>query len=240
MRIVLPLPENFYICTDNHLTPKAMKVINLGEKASVLNNFIAEMRDVHIQKDSLRFRINMERVGEVFAYELSKTLSYSVKDVTTPLGVASIETSDSHVVIATVLRAGLPLQNGMLKVFDHAETAFLTTYRKSGKGDYFQVRADYCNCPELEGKVLILVDPMAATGSTIKICLEKLQAEGGDPIHIHLVCPIVSRYALDQLCQSFGDEVSLWVAAVDEELTSHNLVIPGLGDAGDLAFGGKR
>ena len=214
-----------------------MKVVNLGENNSVLNNFIAEIRDVRIQKDRLRFRTNMERVGAIFAYEISKSLSYSEKEVTTPLGVAKVSTSDTTLVLAAILRAGLPLQEGFLNVFDHAESAFLATFRKSGKGDYFKVHADYCTCPSLEGKTLILVDPLLATGASMEVTLQKLQEEGGSPNHIHMVCPIASRYAVDQLSQKLDNNYTLWVAAIDEELTSHNYIIPGMGDAGDLAFG---
>ena len=217
-----------------------MQVINIGENNSVLNSYMAEMRDVRIQKDSLRFRTNLERVGAVFAYEISKTLEYSEKDVTTPLGVASVATYDTSLVIATILRAGLPLQQGMLQVFDRAECAFLATFRKLGKGDYFKVHADYCTCPPLEGKTLILADPMLATGASMEVTLQKLEEEGGDPARIHLVCPIASHYAVDQLCQKLDNKYTLWVAAIDEELTSHNYIIPGMGDAGDLAYGGKR
>ncbi len=216
-----------------------MKVVNIGESNSVLNAFIAEMRDARIQKDSLRFRTNLERVGHIFAYEISKTLDYSVKEVVTPLGVAKVPTPDTSLVIATILRAGLPLQNGIFEVFDHAETAFLAAFRKYGKGDYFEIRADYCTCPSLEGKTLILADTMLATGSSIEVGLQKLLNDGGRPAHIHLVCPIASRFAVDHLCQLYGDEYTLWVSAIDEELTSHSYIVPGLGDAGDLAFGGK-
>ena len=216
-----------------------MKVVNLGENNSVLNNFIAEIRDVRIQKDRLRFRTNMERVGAIFAYEISKSLSYSEKEVTTPLGVAKVSTTDTTLVLAAILRAGLPLQEGFLNVFDHAESAFLATFRKSGKGDYFKVHADYCTCPSLEGKTLILVDPLLATGASMEVTLQKLQEEGGVPTHTHMVCPIASRYAVDQLGQKLDNNFTLWVAAIDEELTSHNYIIPGMGDAGDLAFGEK-
>ena len=216
-----------------------MKVINIGEGHSVLNNYMAEIRDARIQKDRLRFRTNMERVGAIFAYEISKTLDYSQKEVVTPLGVASVSTSDTPLVLAAILRAGLPLQEGFLNMFDHAESAFLATFRKLGKGDYFKVHADYCTCPSLEGKTLILVDPMLATGASMEVTLQKLEEEGGQPTHIHMVCPIASRYAVDQLCQKLDNNYTLWVAAIDEELTSHNYIIPGMGDAGDLAFGGK-
>ena len=217
-----------------------MKVINLGRDNTVLNTYIAEMRDRHIQKDSLRFRKNLERVGEVFAYEISKTLAYSDKDVTTPLGIARVSTYDTPLVLATILRAGLPLQQGLLNVFDHAETAFLAIFRKYGKGDWFDIHVEYCTAPSLDGKTLILADAMLATGASIEVALQKLTEEYGQPAHIHLVCPIASRYAVDHLAQRHGDEMTLWVAAEDEEITSHSYIIPGIGDAGDLAFGGKR
>ena len=216
-----------------------MDLINLGGNDSVLNSFLAEMRDARIQKDPLRFRTNLVRVGEVFAYEISKKLSYSVKDVVTPLGTARVSTFDTPLVIATILRAGLPLQQGLLRFFDHAETAFLAAFRKYGKGDWFEIRADYCTTPSLEGKTLILSDTMLATGSSIDIAYSKLLEEGGNPIHTHLVCPIASTYAVDTLSKRFDESVTLWVAAIDEELTSHSYIVPGLGDAGDLAFGGK-
>ena len=216
-----------------------MKVVNLGENNTVLNSFIAEIRDARIQKDRLRFRINMQRVGAIFAYEISKTLTYSDKEVTTPLGVAKVSTPDTRLVLAAILRAGLPLQEGFLNIFDHAESAFLATFRKSGKGDYFKVRADYCTCPSLEGKTVILVDPLLATGASMEVTLQKLEEEGGKAAHMHMVCPIASRYAVDQLCQKLDGNYTLWVAAIDEELTSHNYIIPGMGDAGDLAFGEK-
>ena len=217
-----------------------MKLINLGETNSVLGTFLAEMRDIHIQKDSLRFRTNMERMGEIFAYEISKRLDYSVKEVVTPLGIANASTPDTPLVVATILRAGLPLHRGILNFFDHAETAFMTTYRRHGKGDYFEIRADYCTTPSLEGKTLIVADPMLASGASMKVSLKKLQEEGGSAAHVHLVCPVASRFGVDQLAQEYSDDVTLWVAAIDEELTSHSYVVPGIGDAGDLAFGGKK
>ena len=158
-----------------------MKVVNLGENPSVLNNFIAEMRDATIQKDRLRFRTNLERVGEIFAYELSKELTYTEKDVVTPLGIARVATSDTALVISTILRAGLPLQKGVFNFFDHAETAFLAAFRKYGAGDYFEIRADYCTTPSLEGKTLILADTMLATGSSIEVAIDKLISPSGWP-----------------------------------------------------------
>ena len=217
-----------------------MKVFHLGENGTVLNTFLAEMRDASIQKDSLRFRFNLERVGSVFAYEISKTLAYSKKEVTTPLGIATVNTCDTPLVIATILRAGLPLQKGFLNYFDHAESAFLATFRKYGAGDYFELRVDYCTTPSLEGKTLVLADTMIATGASISVCIDKLIEEGGQPAAIHLITPIASSYAVDQLCMRYGDNVTLWVAAIDEEITGRSYIVPGLGDAGDLAFGGKR
>ena len=216
-----------------------MKVINLGENNTVLNTFIAEMRDATIQKDSLRFRTNLERVGQVFGYEISRTLEYSVKDVVTPLGTAKVATHDTKLVISTIMRAGLPLHKGIFDMFDHAETAFIAAFRKYGKGDYFEIKIDYCTTPEITGKTLIIADTMLATGSSIEIAYNKLLEEGGEPAQTHLVCPIASRYAIEYLDKKLPANVTLWVAAIDEELTSHSYIVPGLGDAGDLAFGGK-
>jgi uracil phosphoribosyltransferase len=218
---------------------KPMKVINLGETDSVLGNIVAQMRDKTIQKDSLRFRFNLRRLGQIFGYELSKTLTFTPKEVPTPLATATVRTCDDKVVAATILRAGLPIQNGLLAAFDHAECAFLSTFRKFGKGDYFKVHADYCTCPPLEGKTLIVADPMLATGASMEEALAKLEEEGGMAQHVHMVCPVASLYAVDHLLQHLDSRFTLWVAAIDEELTSHNYIIPGLGDAGDLAFGEK-
>lgn len=217
-----------------------MKLIHLGETNTVLNTFMAEMRDARIQKDSLRFRTNLERAGHVFGYELSKTLSYSVKDVVTPLGTAQVSTPDTPLVIATILRAGLPLHKGILDMFDHAETAFVATFRKHGKGDYFEIKIDSCTAPDITGKTLVLTDAMLATGASVEIAYNTLVEEGGEPAHTHIVCPFASRYAVEYLGKRLPETVTLWVAAIDEELTGHNYIIPGLGDAGDLAFGGKR
>lgn len=216
-----------------------MKVVNLGENHSVLNTFLAEMRDATIQKDPQRFRLNLERVGEVFALELSKVLAYSPKQVKTPLGIATVETCDTPVVIASILRAALPLQKGFLDFFDRAEAAFLATFRKYGKGDYFELRVDYCSTPSLEGKALVVADTLIATGASMEVCIEKLIEDGGEPASTHIIAPIASSYAVDQLSIRYGDNVHLWVAAIDEELTGRSYIIPGIGDAGDLAFGDK-
>ncbi len=216
-----------------------MKVINLGEQNSVLNSFVAELRDKTIQKDSLRFRRNLERVGEVFAYEISKTLSYSEKQVETPLGIAAVNTPDDQIVAATILRAGLPLHQGILNVFDSAQSAFVAAYRKYAKGDDFVMKVEYASSAQVEGKVLILADAVLATGSSMKIVYDTL-LENGTPKHTHLVCPVCSAYAVEHLRRDMrSDDVTLWVAAIDEELTGQSYIVPGIGDVGDLAYGEK-
>ena len=216
-----------------------MKVINLGETNSVLNTYIAQMRDKSVQKDKMRFRANLERVGYIFAYEISKTLAYSTKEIVTPLGIASIPTYDSPIVVATILRAGLPLHRGILNMFDTAENAFVAAYRKYDRGDDFHIQIEYASAPKLDGKILILADAMLATGASIEITYNKL-CEDGIPAHTHLVCPISSVYAVEYLQKHLmTDDITLWTAGMDEELTSQSYLVPGLGDAGDLAFGDK-
>ncbi len=217
-----------------------MKVINLGQENSILNKFVAQMRDKDVQKDSMRFRRNLERLGEIFAYEISKTLNASPKDVYTPLGIASIPTHDDKIVVATILRAGLPLHQGILNYFDDAQNAFVAAYRKYHKGEDFHIEIEYASTPGLEGKVLILADTMLATGASLDIAYKRL-CEDGTPAYTHLVCPISSAYAVEYLQKNIqSDNVTLWVAAIDEELTSHSYIVPGLGDAGDLAYGIKK
>jgi len=217
-----------------------MKVINLGERNSILNKFVAQMRDKDVQKDSMRFRRNLERLGEIFAYEISKLMDNSPKDVVTPLGIASIPTYDEKVVVATILRAGLPLHQGILNYFDDAQNAFVAAYRKYDKGEDFHIQIEYASTPDLEGKTLILADTMLATGASLEIAYKRL-CEDGKPFHTHLVCPISSAYAVEYLQKNMPEEgVTLWVAAIDEELTSHSYIVPGLGDAGDLAYGVKK
>ena len=216
-----------------------MKVINLGETNSVLGTFIAELRDIQIQKDSLRFRHNLERIGAIFGYEISKTMQYATKQVTTPLGIAEVKVPDNGVVVATILRAGLPLHNGILGVFDKADNAFIAAYRKYDKGDDFHINVEYCTCPRTEGKVLILADTMLATGASIEVTYEKICEVGGMPSETHFVCPISCVYAVEYLKKHLPGKITLWTAAIDEELSAHSYIIPGLGDAGDLAYGKK-
>lgn len=185
---------------------KPMKVINLGETDSVLNNIVAQMRDKTVQKDSLRFRYNLERLGHIFAYEISKVLDYSPKDVITPLATAKVRTCDAKIVVSTILRAGLPLHKGVLDVFDNAENAFIAAFRKYDKGDEFHINVEYCTCPDLTGKTLIIADTMLATGSSIEIAYRKLVEEGGEPAHTHFVCPIASIYAIEFLQKHLPEE----------------------------------
>ena len=175
-----------------------MKVINLGEGNTILNKFVAQMRDQKIQKDSMRFRRNLERLGEIFAYEISKTLAYSDKPVTTPLGIAPMRTHDDNVVVATILRAGLPLHQGILNYFDDAQNAFVAAYRKYHKGEDFHIEVEYASFPDLTGKTLILADTMLATGASLEVTYKRF-CEDGQPHHTHLVCPIASAYAVEYL-----------------------------------------
>lgn len=212
----------------------------LNHENTLLNKFIAEIRDKEIQKDSMRFRRNMERIGEVTAYEISKKLHYAPKIVETPLGEASVESISDKIVIATILRAGLPFHQGFLNYFDDAQNAFVSAYRKSTKDGKFTVKVEYISCGDLEGKTLLLVDPMLATGSSLVLAYEALCEKGGEPLHTHLAAVIGSEqgveYAQNHLPKS---KTTLWVGAVDEELTSRSYIVPGIGDAGDLAYGEK-
>ena len=217
-----------------------MKVINLGDSNTILNTFVSQIRDREIQKDSMRFRRNLERLGEIFAYEISKTLEYTEKPVTTPLGIANISTFDDKIVVATILRAGLPLHRGIINYFDDVQNAFVAAYRKYDKGEGFHINIEYASSPDLEGKTLIVADTMLATGSSLEIAYNKL-CENGQPKHTHIVCPIARAYAVEYLQKNIdGEKATLWVAAIDEELTSRSYIVPGLGDAGDLAYGIKK
>lgn len=216
-----------------------MKVINLGEKSSILNNIIAQMRDKEIQKDRAKFRDNLYRVGQIFAYEVSKTLNHGHISVGTPLGVADIDVPTEKLVVTTILRAGLPLHQGILSFFDNADSAFITAYRAYDKDQNIQVFTSYCATPPLSGKTVIMADTMLATGTSLIDCIRVLTEKGGEPDHIHLVCPIASAKAVENLQKVFPDSVTLWVATIDAKLNSKSYIVPGLGDAGDLCFGEK-
>lgn len=217
-----------------------MKIVNLGESNSILNRFVSELRNVDIQNDSLRFRRNIERIGEIMAYEISKDFTYSQKDIQTPLGVASMNTPDDRVVISTILRAGLPYHQGFLSYLDYAENAFVSAYRKYKDRLNFDIYIEYIASPLLTGKTLILTDPMLATGSSMELAYKALLTKG-NPAHVHISSIIASKQALEYLQKKMpDDQTTIWVAALDDELDEHSYIVPGLGDAGDLAFGEKE
>ena len=212
-------------------------IFNLSEQKSIANKFIAELRDVNIQKDKMRFRRNLERVGEVLAYEISKTLKYEEAEVETPLGIATTNKMTKRVVLATILRAGLPLHHGMLNYFDDADNSFISAYRMHHKDGTFEINIEYVSCPNLDDTVVILCDPMLATGASINMTLEKLK-ELGNPAEIHVATAVASSYGLEYISR-LHPNVHLWMGALDDELTARSYIVPGLGDAGDLSFGSK-
>jgi uracil phosphoribosyltransferase len=217
-----------------------MEVHILDKQATVLNRFIAEMRDVRIQADRMRFRRNLERCGEIMAYEISKTLAYTTRTVETPLGEAAVALSDDEIVIATILRAGIPYHQGFLNFFDGAGNAFVSAFRKYGKDGAFKVKVEYVSCGDLEGKILILVDPMLATGTSTVLTYKALIEKGGTPSHTHIASIIASEEGVAHVRERLPDrDVTIWCGSVDEELTVKSYIIPGLGDAGDLAYGDK-
>jgi uracil phosphoribosyltransferase len=214
-------------------------VHNLSSQNSVLHQFIAEIRDINIQKDSLRFRRNLERIGEIFAYEISKQLNYETVPTTTPLGIADTKQLVAQPVIATILRAGLPLHIGILNYFDRAQNAFVSAYRKHHKDNSFDIALESIACPALDGKTVILCDPMLASGSSMVLTYKALLAKG-IPLHTHIVTAIASTQGLDYLQKNLPTKnYTVWCGAIDEELTAQAYIVPGLGDAGDLAFGSK-
>ncbi|MBQ3998195.1 MAG: uracil phosphoribosyltransferase [Paludibacteraceae bacterium] len=221
-----------------------MKVINLSEHNSVLNQYLREIRDVNIQKDSLRFRRNIERIGEFMAMEVSKVLDYEQTEVQTPLASATVNTISDQLVLATILRAGMPLHQGFLNVFDRAENAFLSAYRRVGRNvhgeEQLEIVAEYMAAPAIDGKVLIVADPMLATGMSMEVGYLALLRHG-KPKHTHLCCTIGTPQAIDCLRKSLGDseDITLWCAAIDPVLNEKKYIVPGLGDAGDLCYGTK-
>ena len=213
---------------------------NLGEQNSLFNQYIMEIRNVDIQKDSMRFRRNIERMGEIFAYEISKTLSYSPELITTPLGQCNIDLIEKQPVIATVLRAGLPLHQGFLNYFDGADNAFISAYRMHVPPNDFEVKVEYISSPDLTDRTLILCDPMVASGQSMVLSYEALLEAYGNPKHVHIVSLIGSAEGMKYVKNKVKSNVTLWTGAVDAEMTAHAYIVPGLGDAGDLAFGKKE
>ena len=212
---------------------------HVSKQNSILNKFIAEIRDKNIQKDSLRFRTNIERMGEIISYELSKTLNYKSKDIITPLGVKQMKVLDDQVVLASILRAGLPLHMGVLHIFDDAENAFISAYRfHPDNSDAFSIQVDYVATPGIEDKVLVLVDPMLATGQSLVAVYEKL-LQFGKPKKLHIISIIGSQQGMDYIAQKLPEDTHLWIADFDTKLNDKGYIVPGLGDAGDLAYGKK-
>lgn len=212
-------------------------VINLSTKCSLVCDWISEIRDVQIQTDRMRFRRNLERIGEIAAYEISRHLAYEEKEIQTPLGISQCKVLKEQPVLATILRAGLPLHQGLLNYFDKADNAFISAYRKHQLDGSFEISLDYISCPELENRVVIISDPMLATGSSLVKTIQYLRDEG-HPREIHVVVAIACTVGIEYVQRS-EPQVKIWCGAIDEELTAKGYIVPGLGDAGDLAYGTK-
>lgn len=216
-----------------------MQIHNLSDQNSILNTFISEIRNVSIQKDRMRFRRNIERIGEILGYEMSKVLSYKPSIVTTPLGTSPNNSLENDVVLCSVLRAGIPLHNGLLNYFDSADNAFISAYRHHKHNtESFEIIVEYLACPNLEGKTLILADPMLATGQSMVATFEALKPFG-TPKEIHLVSVIGALEGVNYVKKHFNTSTHLWIATIDETLNNKGYIVPGLGDAGDLSFGDK-
>jgi uracil phosphoribosyltransferase len=216
-----------------------MHIHNLSKTPSILNTFISEIRDEIIQKDSMRFRRNIERIGEILGYELSKAIHFEAHDIKTPLGIAKTVLHKNDIVLCSILRAGVPLHNGLLNYFDAAENAFISAYRQHKHNpESFEIVVEYLACPNLEGKSLILADPMLATGQSMVATFEALKPFG-TPKEVHLVSVIGAQDGIDFVTDAFDSNTHLWIATVDSTLNEKGYIVPGLGDAGDLAFGNK-
>ena len=217
-----------------------MKIVNFNESNSVLNQFVLELRSKQIQGDKLRFRENVHRIGQMMAYEISKTMHYSMNDIETPLGISSISVPDEKLILCTILRAGLPFHNGFLSIFDDAENAFVSAYRKYKDNENFEIHIEYIASPRIDGKTLIIADPMLATGSSMELSYRAMLTKG-HPAHIHIASIIAAEPAIEHIRKVFPDDITtVWCAAVDPELNEHSYIVPGLGDAGDLCFGEKE
>jgi len=216
-----------------------MTIHHIAENNSVLNTFLSEIRDKNIQKDSLRFRRNIERIGEILSYELSKTLSYTSENITTPLGTKEVQLPTNDLVLCSILRAGLPMHQGLLNYFDKAENAFISAYRHHPNNDQdSEIVVEYFASPEIENKTLLLADPMLATGQSLVAVYEAIKKQGA-PKDIHILAVIGAKEGVDFVAEHFPENTHLWIATIDDSLNEKGYIIPGLGDAGDLAFGQK-
>lgn len=217
-----------------------MEVINFADKNSLISQYMMELRNIHIQNDPLRFRRNLERIGQIMAYEISKTLNYQAILVQTPLDKATCDVIADQVVLATIFRAGIPFHQGFLQYFDNAENAFVSAYRKYKEKENFDVCIEYLASPRLDDKVLIIADPMLATGASMELSYRALLTKGM-PAHIHVASVIASQQAVDYIKRTFPEErTTIWIGAIDAAINSHSYIVPGLGDAGDLAYGVKE
>ena len=212
-------------------------IINLSDAHSLVSNWLSELRDVEVQSDRQRFRKNLEKIAEVSAYEISKKLSWIEKEVTTPLGTSTCKVLKTQPVLATILRAGLAMHNGLLNFFDKADNAFISAYRKHHPDGSFEISMNYISCPEIEGRVVIISDPMLATGASLVKTLQFIRAEG-DPSEIHIVCALACTVGIEYVLRA-EPKATLWCGDIDDELTAKGYIVPGLGDAGDLAYGVK-
>jgi len=212
-------------------------IINLSQQHSLISNWVAELRDISVQTDRMRFRRNLERIGEATAYEISKVLPFVESEIQTPLGIAQHKVLKEQPVLATILRAGLPLHQGLLNYFDKADNAFISAYRKHDKQGGFEISLEYISCPELDNRVLIISDPMLATGSSLVKTIHFLKEEG-NPREIHIVTAIACTVGIEYVKRE-EPSVTIWCGDIDEELTAKGYIVPGLGDAGDLAYGSK-
>lgn len=217
-----------------------MEIINFDSTPSLVSQYMSELRDINVQKDMLRFRRNLERIGEIMAYEISKRMTYRTDEVITPLDTASCRILDEKVVLATIFRAGIPFHKGFLDYFDHAENAFVSAYRKYKEKENFDVFIEYIASPRIDGKTLIIADPMLATGASMELSYRALLTKG-EPAHIHVASVIASQVAIDYIKSTFPEnKTTVWVGAIDNEINAHSYIVPGLGDAGDLAYGIKE
>ncbi len=217
-----------------------MKVVNFADYRSLMSQYMRELRDVNIQGDMLRFRRNLERMGEIMAFEISRTLAYKKETITTPLAQTECDVIADKVVLGTIFRAGVPFHQGFLNFFDTAENAFVSAYRKYKEKENFDICIEYLASPRLDGKVLILADPMLATGASMELSYRALLTKG-TPAHIHVASVIASQQAIDYVKRTFpADKTTIWVGAIDPEINAHSYIVPGLGDAGDLAYGTKE
>ncbi len=216
-----------------------MEVYNFSDHNSIYNDFLSELRDVRVQKDRMRFRRNLERLGEISAYEISKKLKSLKKDVITPLGTSSMNLTGEEIVLATILRAGLPLHQGLLNYFDKAENCFISAYRKHTTNEAFEVEIEYMSSPDLKGKTILLNDPMLASGRSMVLAYKAL-LERGNPGKIHVVSVIASNEGVEFVKDNLPANTTIWVGGIDPEMTAESYIVPGLGDAGDLAYGSKK